>query len=55
MDEGSKRILFHAAGAGAFFFVLQRYVLKESLESSLLWAVALAIGAGFLAWSQQRR
>jgi hypothetical protein len=55
MNEISKRILFHAAAAGAFFFVLQHYVLHESLRTSALWAVAFALAAGGFAWSQQRR
>ena len=48
-------VLLHASGAGAFFFVLQYFVLKESIATSLLWAVCLAAGAGWLAWSQSRR
>ena len=41
--------------AAGFFFVLQYIILKASLDTSLLWAAALAIGAGLLAWSQSQR
>lgn len=49
------RVVFHAAGAAVFFFILQRHVLNESIATSLLWAAALGVAAGALAWSQQRR
>ena len=41
--------------AAGFFFVLQYIILKASLDTSLLWAGALGIGAGLLAWSQLQR
>ena len=41
--------------AAGFFFVLQYIILKASLDTSLLWAAALGIGAGLLAWSQSQR
>ena len=49
------RIAQHAATAAAFFFILQRFALKESVEVSLLWAAFFAIAAGLLAWQQARR
>jgi hypothetical protein len=55
MNEMYQRILFHAASAAAFFFVLQRYILQESFATSALWAVAFAVAAAGFAWSQQRR
>ncbi len=45
----------HALLAGIFFFCLQRFVLGQSLESSLIWGLAGAAGAATLAWMQQRR
>lgn len=48
-------ILWHAAAAGAFFFVLQRFVLRESLNVSFLWAAFFAVAAAALAWHQSRR
>lgn len=41
--------------AGAFFFFLQFYILKASLDTSLFWTIALGGGAGLLAWSQHTR
>ena len=49
------RMALHAALAGAFFFVFQRYGMQASLETSLVWAAALAAGAAFLAWQQSGR
>lgn len=54
MSERAKRILFHTVGAAVFFFVLQRFALQQSLEVSVLWAVALGAAAGLLARSQER-
>ena len=39
----------------AFFFCLQKFVLGESLETSVIWAIAGGGGAGLLAWLQHRR
>lgn len=49
------RMAQHAAMAGVFFFVLQHFVLKESVETSLLWAAFFAAAAAILAWVQSRR
>jgi hypothetical protein len=45
----------HAAAAAAFIFLLQRYVLSASLESSLLWALTFGGCAAGLAYSQSNR
>lgn len=44
----------HAALAGGFFFVFQRYAMQAGLETSLVWALALAAGAAALSWRQTR-
>jgi hypothetical protein len=41
--------------AGAFFFCLQQFVLSQSLETSVIWAIAGGGGAALLAWLQHRR
>jgi hypothetical protein len=48
-------IVLHAAAAGAFVFLLQRYALSASLESSLLWAVTFGGCAAGLAYMQSDR
>ena len=48
-------IALHAAGAAAFIFLLQRYALSASLESSLLWALTFGGCAAGLAYSQANR
>ena len=45
----------HTVAAAAFIFLLQRYVLHASLESSLLWAIVLGGCAAGLAYSQSNR
>ena len=45
----------HAVVAGAFFFLLQRYVLDASLDSSLLWALTFGGCAAGLAYMQSNR
>jgi len=45
----------HAAAAAAFIFLLQRYALSASLETSLLWALAFGVCAAALAYSQSNR
>jgi hypothetical protein len=45
----------HAVAAGAFIFVLQRYGLNASLESSLLWALTFGGAAAGLAYAQVNR
>jgi hypothetical protein len=50
-----RNIALHAAAAAAFIFLLQRYVLNASLESSLLWALTFGGCAAGLAYSQANR
>jgi hypothetical protein len=48
-------IAMHAAVAAAFIFLLQRFTLNASLESSLLWALTFAACAAGLAYKQANR
>ena len=48
-------IALHAAVAAAFIFLLQRFSLNASLESSLLWALTFAVCAAGLAYKQSNR
>jgi hypothetical protein len=48
-------IVLHAAAASAFVFLLRRYALSASLESSLLWAVSFGGCAAGLAYMQSNR
>jgi hypothetical protein len=48
-------IAIHGGLAALFFFVLQRFVLNQTMESSLLWGGLLGAGAAGIAWLQTRR
>jgi hypothetical protein len=48
-------ITLHALTAGAFIFLLQRYGLSASLDSSLLWALTFGGCAAGLAYMQSNR
>ena len=48
-------IAMHAAVAAAFIFLLQRFTLNATLESSLLWALTLGVCAAGLAYKQANR
>jgi hypothetical protein len=48
-------IALHTAAAAAFIFLLQRYALNASLDSSLLWALTFGGCAACLAYSQSNR
>jgi hypothetical protein len=48
-------MLLHAAAASAFIFLLQRYALGATLQSSLLWAVTFGGCAAGLAYMQSKR
>jgi len=48
-------IALHAATASAFIFLLQRYALSASLDSSLLWALTFGGCAAGLAYMQSNR
>ena len=53
--NGWRYIGLHAAAAAMFIFLLQRYGLSASLESSLLWAVTFGGCAAGLAYMQSNR
>jgi hypothetical protein len=48
-------IALHAVAAASFIFLLQRFALHASLETSLLWALTLGGCAAGLAYSQSNR
>ena len=50
-----RHMALHAAAAAVFIFLLQRYALSASLESSLLWALTFGGCAAGLAYSQSNR
>jgi hypothetical protein len=56
MDSAKLRhVVLHTLCAAVFIFVLNFYVLKNGLESSLSWAVVFGAMAAGLAYSQTRR
>ncbi|WP_426407363.1 hypothetical protein [Bradyrhizobium ganzhouense] len=48
-------VAMHAAGAAAFMFLLQRFVMNATQETSLLWALTFAVCAAGLAYKQANR
>ena len=48
-------IALHTLAAGGFIFLLQRYALNASLETSLLWMLAFGGCAAGLAYMQSNR
>ena len=48
-------VTLHAVVAAAFIFLLQRYGLNATLDSSLLWALTFGGCAAGLAYSQVNR
>ena len=48
-------ITLHALAAAAFIFLLQRYALSATLDSSLLWALTFGGCAAGLAYMQSNR
>jgi hypothetical protein len=48
-------IALHAVAAAAFMFLLQRYGMNASLDTSLLWALAFGGCAAGLAYMQSKR
>jgi hypothetical protein len=48
-------VALHAAVAATFIFLLQRFSLNASLESSLLWALTFGVCAAGLAYKQSNR
>jgi hypothetical protein len=53
--NAAPKIAGHALLASAFFFCLQKFVLGESLELSIIWGLAGGGAAALLAWLQHRR
>jgi hypothetical protein len=50
-----RRVALHAVAAAAFMFLLQRYAMSMSLDSSLLWALTFGGCAAALAYLQSNR
>ena len=48
-------VALHTTAAAAFIFVLQRFALNATLESSLLWALVFGGCAAFIATVQSNR
>ena len=48
-------ISLHTAAAAAFMFLLQRFFLHTTFETSLIWAAAFGGGAALLAFKQTNR
>lgn len=46
------RAVLHAAAAGAFFYLFQRFVLNQSQHDSIIFSGALALAAAGLSWYQ---
>jgi hypothetical protein len=55
MRQHWRTILLHTTTAAAFMFLLQRYALSATLESSLLWTVVFGGCAAMLATAQAKR
>ena len=51
----AKYAAIHAAGAAVFFYVLQRYALQATVETSISWALALGVAAAIIGWTQTTR
>ena len=48
-------VALHTIAAAAFIFVLQRFALDATLQSSLLWALVFGGCAAFIATMQSNR
>ena len=48
-------IALHSLAASAFIFLLQRYALNASFETSLMWMLAFGACAAVLATMQSNR
>ena len=48
-------IAMHTVAAAAFIFLLQRYALNASFDSSLLWAITFGGCAAGFAYVQSKR
>ena len=49
------RMAFHSALAAIVFFSLNRFVLSQTLEQSLIWGAVAAPFAAYVACTQARR
>ncbi len=47
-------ITVHAAAGALLVGALQYFALRQSVETSLTWAVCFAVAAAALAWKQTR-
>ena len=57
-SEAVKKVGFiamHSALAATFMFLLQRFVMNATQETSLLWALTFAVCAAGLAYKQANR
>ena len=57
-SEAVKKVGFiamHAVLAASFMFLLQRFVMNATQETSLLWALTFAVCAAGLAYKQANR
>jgi len=50
-----KQMVFHAVCAAAFMFVLNFYILKTELQSSVFWAIGFGVMAAGFAYQQSKR
>lgn len=48
-------VSLHTAAAASFIYLLQRFFLSATQESSLLWAVVFGVCAAMLAYKQTNR
>lgn len=48
-------VAMHSALAAAFMFLVQRFVMNATQETSLLWALTFAVCAAGLAYKQANR
>ncbi len=55
MPKTWRYILLHAVIAAVFIFLLQRFALSATVETSLIWALTFAGCAAGLAWMQTNR
>jgi hypothetical protein len=55
MPKNSRYILLHAVIAATFIFLLQRFALSATIETSFIWALTFGGCAAGLAWMQTNR
>ena len=53
--EKIRYIVLHTLGAAVFIFVLNKFVLGTSMESSVFWAFGFGALAGGLAYQHTQR